>query len=1101
MKAKRVSAAQLSCAAAALAIPIGILALLGWWLDLPALYTALPGLPAMPPAAAALVILTSTGLLLTSEAQPPLRRRAASACALVVVLAATTFLLGLGEMPPTQGASFVLALLGIALLLLQAPRPPVLVLGALSVFMVTLPLYRLTELLLFLGHGRHETSGVIVAPSLHAALSLSLLAGPALFLHPRLPFGRILSSSDPLTQLIRKIMPLGVVMPVALAILIDIATIYGPTDTHFTVIAALGLLSALYTALVWRGYEKLQAATLDIQNDRERQATLRQMLETLLCGESLEETLGRCLDQLLALPWLVVLPRGGIHLMAASGDHLDLSVSRNLPPIVRCQCGHPELNRRLCGKTSASRRIVLASHTDERHEVADPDMEDHGIYCIPLLCKGGEIIGVLMLHLQAGSQIDQERERFLTTAADILAGFVLRKRGEIALRETQAALERQQQQLEIQVTARTADLATSEARTRAVLHTMADGVIQTDAAGTILLANYAISTLFGYDTEELAGRNVRMLMPEPERSRHDGHLRNYLRVRETNVSGKRRAARGQRKDGSVFPVELAVNELVDDAGITYIGVLRDLTLQQEMAAAQAEALAEARRLASMKSAFVANMSHEIRTPLGMVVGLARIGMRENLGRGSHTTCTRILAAGEHLLGVVNDILDFSRIEAGKLKIEARPFRLAAVLDTSLSFIADDAKRKGLELAVRSAEHLPVWVSGDALRIEQILINLLSNAVKFTARGSVSLEVDRAADGGTLCFRVLDTGIGLSEEQLSRLFGAFEQADNSTTREYGGTGLGLAISRHLARLMNGDISVESLPGAGSTFTLVLPLPETAPQHEPGRSEAPARHRLAGLCLLAADDIEVNRLILDDLLMQEGARTMFATNGRQVLDLLDEHGGDAFDAVLMDVQMPVLDGLDATREIRLRAPQLPVIGLTAHALAEERQKCLDAGMVDHVTKPIDPDTLVAAILRHIANAPAPQPATMPGAASPAPTFMCRLIDWPALRARFSWKDDFLRKLAASGLTSLDSIETDLSHAIAERDYGALAFAAHSLKGMGGNLIAQQLFDLAKTTDAAARDKQPVALDLAARLISLLGEFRAELVVIARTNDGEH
>jgi PAS domain S-box-containing protein len=425
--------------------------------------------------------------------------------------------------------------------------------------------------------------------------------------------------------------------------------------------------------------------------------------------------------------------------------------------------------------------------------------------------------------------------------------------------------------------------------------------------------------------------------------------------------------------------------LRDDRGevVRLLGVTRDITAQRqaeaelerhragleeqvrERTAELVRARDEAQRLMRAKSEFLANMSHEIRTPLNAVLGFAEIGARDGAGLAVEGAFLRIREAGEHLLRVVNDILDFSKIDAGKLAVERQPFRLAAVLANASSLIADAARDKGLAYEVNQAADLPVWVDGDAMRVQQILVNLLSNAVKFTQRGGVRLCVAR--DGDEIYFKVIDSGIGMSREELSRIFRPFEQADSSTTRKYGGTGLGLVISRDLAALMGGEIWAESAAAKGSTFTLRLALPEVR-QAPPAPVAQTAPMRLLGIRVLAAEDAEVNRLILQHMLDREGALVTFADDGEQALQRLRQSGARGFDVVLMDLQMPNMDGYEATRLIRALAPDLPVIGLTAHALDEERQRCLSAGMVEHQTKPVDLDELVASILRHTAAAPA-------------------------------------------------------------------------------------------------------------------------------------
>jgi CheY-like chemotaxis protein/HPt (histidine-containing phosphotransfer) domain-containing protein len=492
---------------------------------------------------------------------------------------------------------------------------------------------------------------------------------------------------------------------------------------------------------------------------------------------------------------------------------------------------------------------------------------------------------------------------------------------------------------------------------------------------------------------------------------------------------------------------------------------------------------QAERLARAKSEFLANMSHEIRTPLNAVLGLARIGARDSAGRESHATFGQIQDAGEHLLGVINDILDFSRLDAGKLVIEPRPLALAAALANAASFVAGAAKQKGIGYEVDAAPDLPAWVTGDSQRLQQILVNLLANAVKFTEQGEVRLRVAR--DGEASYVKVSDTGIGMSAEQLARLVKPCEQADSSTTRRYGGSGLGLAISQDLARLMGGEITVDSVPGAGSAFTLRLPLPEAASALPasarsvppgPAAPVVPAERRLAGLRLLAAEDVAVNRMILEDLLVHEGASVVFAEHGQQALERLDEAGASAFDAVLMDIQMPVMDGFEATRRLHEIAPALPVVGLTAHALADERERCLAAGMAAHVTKPIDTDVLVAAILRHTER---PARVSSPSPLAPA-SGEVGAIDWPALLARYSGRQTFVAKLAATARESHTDTPAKLRAAIERHDPETLAFLAHTLKGLAGNLMARRLFDLATEAEAIARQGEPVDPSLAAGLV---------------------
>jgi len=389
-----------------------------------------------------------------------------------------------------------------------------------------------------------------------------------------------------------------------------------------------------------------------------------------------------------------------------------------------------------------------------------------------------------------------------------------------------------------------------------------------------------------------------------------------------------------------------------------------LLQRNDMAVHNARELENARARAEsanrIKSEFLANMSHEIRTPLNGVLGMAKIGQRKASQHPCSEQFDAILSSGQLLSQLIDDILDLSRMEAGKIVIENQGFPLRDMLNSTIDMLSQSAADKQLRLELVLADDLPAWINGDALRLQQILVNLISNAIKFTQQGSVILAVMQ--DGKLLTFNVSDTGIGMTDEQISRLFTPFEQADKSTTREYGGSGLGLTISRGLARLMGGDITVSSAPGKGSIFNVIVPMEEVDVQSTT-ESDEPAvdsELRLTGLRILVAEDVELNRIIIEDMLINEGADIEFVENGQQAVDIIKNSAPDRFDVVLMDVQMPVMDGLEATRLIKRIASTLPIIGLTAYAMTKERDKCIDAGMSGHVTKPVDLDVLVDIIL---------------------------------------------------------------------------------------------------------------------------------------------
>ena len=381
-----------------------------------------------------------------------------------------------------------------------------------------------------------------------------------------------------------------------------------------------------------------------------------------------------------------------------------------------------------------------------------------------------------------------------------------------------------------------------------------------------------------------------------------------------------------------------------------------------------------------KSSFLANMSHEIRTPMNAIIGLGHLLERDSTDPLQRERIGRVNGAAQHLLQVINDILDLSKIDAGKLQLAAEDFSPATVVARACALVAGDARTKGLRLEC-DTDRLPAKVRGDATRVLQAVLNLTTNAVKFTDAGHVRVSARAVPDDdpavARLRFDVEDTGIGIEPDQQARLFGAFEQVDASTTRRFGGTGLGLAITRQLAAMMDGEVGVCSTPGRGSRFWFTVQLQRPVnPAHavresafgplDPSSDCAEQlRSAHAGARVLLVEDDPVNQEVAAQLLQMAGLRPCVAASGLQALERLV---AEPFDVVLMDVQMPEMDGLEATRIVRTLPgfDRLPVVAMTASAFGEDRDACMRAGMNDHLAKPVDPQMLFDTLLRWLSRA---------------------------------------------------------------------------------------------------------------------------------------
>ena len=369
-----------------------------------------------------------------------------------------------------------------------------------------------------------------------------------------------------------------------------------------------------------------------------------------------------------------------------------------------------------------------------------------------------------------------------------------------------------------------------------------------------------------------------------------------------------------------------------------------------------------------KSMFLANMSHEIRTPLNGVLGFAQVGYRDpSTPEAARQRFSRILQSGKLLQTLLSDVLDVSRIEAGKLLLEPLPTDAREVAQQALDLLQDTAAAKRLALRLRVAPDVPPTVVVDPLRLQQVLLNLASNAVKFTDAGQVELRV--RIDSGSLVLEVADTGVGLTQDEAARIFEAFEQADASVTRRHGGSGLGLTITRNLVDLMGGTIAVASTRGAGSTFTVRLPLVVPPTDDAADEVDAPcpdidARRpgALDGLRILVVEDNPVNQLVIDSLLKLEGACPTMASDGHEAIARVGSADEPRYDIALLDVEMPGIDGYETARRLHELDASLPLLGQTARAMAEDLEQCLESGMLGRVVKPIQREEMIRMVLAH-------------------------------------------------------------------------------------------------------------------------------------------
>jgi len=526
------------------------------------------------------------------------------------------------------------------------------------------------------------------------------------------------------------------------------------------------------------------------------------------------------------------------------------------------------------------------------------------------------------------------------------------------------------------------NLRLSESKLHSIFKSVPEAIVVADAQGHIVQCNDATAAIFDYPMQAIMGQRVNMLMADDAQGLHEQYLGQYLGTGEKKLLNIPRVLQGRRRDGSLFPLRLTISETRLDAEHFFIGVMQDFTAIQSAQDLLVDAKEKAEQANRMRGEFLANMSHEIRTPMNGIVGMTELALDTTDHHQQKEFLGLARDSAHHLLQIINEILDFSKIEAKALELELLEVSPVQLVRHTARSLEQLARAKGIDLQLDTGTDIPGLLWLDPVRMRQVLTNLIGNAIKFTEQGQVVVktrwqpELDPSM--GTLRISISDTGIGFDPARTEALFSPFTQADGSVTRSFGGTGLGLAITRSLLQLMGGSISAEGRPGQGATFVATLPakkaqapgplaLPD--PQQKTLDQDSPPHAGQAACAVLLVEDHEINRKLAAIMLERMGYRFSLANDGQQALLLLEQQ---RFDVVLMDVMMPIMDGITALKLLRERELSLGrrtrVLMVTAHAMTGDRERFLAAGADGYVSKPMSQSALQKEIERVLS---VPQP----------------------------------------------------------------------------------------------------------------------------------
>jgi PAS domain S-box-containing protein len=604
-------------------------------------------------------------------------------------------------------------------------------------------------------------------------------------------------------------------------------------------------------------------------------------------------------------------------------------------------------------------------------------------------------------------------------------------------------------------------LRSNEEKYRSMITNMNLGLLEVDDNEIITFANKSFSDMSGFSNEELLGNTPRSLLfrdssKEFMDKKHELRKKGISDVYEIEIRDKS----GEKKWWLISGAPR-----YDDKGqlVGSIGIHLDITEQKNLEHELIKSRETAENLSRAKENFLANMSHEIRTPMNAIMGMSSQLTKTALNPQQRFYLDTIHSAADNLLVIINDILDLSKIEAGKLTLENIGFHLEPILNRSINVLEHKAEEKGLVLSrVYMDSRVSPILLGDPYRLNQVMLNLLSNSIKFTDKGSISVAVELISDQPltqTIRFAIKDTGIGMDDEYIGHLFEKFSQEYESVTRKYGGTGLGMSICKELIELMEGKISATSKKGEGTTIVFEIPFRKGTEADLPEEPVAVQENAIKDRSILVVDDNDMNRLVASTVLKYYGAFVLEAASGEESLTCLADKN---IDLILMDIQMPGLNGIETTKRIRANGRNIPIIAMTANALKGESEKCLAAGMNDYISKPFKEEELINIISRWVNEndksiQPKKQDEDMPAA---------QLYDLSSLQSISKGNDEFIKKMIRMFCEQTPRLVTDMVDSYQKGDISNMASIAHKIKPSIDNLNISELKQTIRDIESAAK-----------------------------------